>query len=266
MNRIERKFRELKKQKKKALILYITAGDPSLKKDEALVLSFEKEGVDLIELGVPFSDPLADGVVIQEASQRALQKKTTLKKILSLVKNIRKKSEIPILLMSYLNPVLQFGIACFAKEAQKAGVDGLIVPDLPPDEGAAISKELRKKSIDLVYLLAPTSNQKRRTLVGTHSRGFVYYVSLTGVTGTRKKLPDSVYQNIRLAKKSTLLPVCVGFGISSPGQAKTMAAVSDGVIVGSAVVRELGAHPDLSAGEFSKRFVRPFAKALGKGA
>lgn len=264
MNRIDKKFKELKKQKKKTLIIYMTAGDPSLKKNEELILAFEKEGVDLIELGVPFSDPLADGVVIQDASQRALRRKTNLKKILSLVKKVRMKSEIPILLMSYLNPVLQYGIEKFARDAKRGGVDGLIVPDLPPDEGVEVAPILRRHELDLVYLLAPTSDQKRRRLVAHASHGFIYYVSLTGVTGARKALPSEVYKNIRLAKRSASLPVCVGFGISTPEQARAVAAVADGVIIGSAIVRALSHNGGLGAEAFARKFIRPFAKALGK--
>ncbi len=264
MNRIDKKFAQLKKQKKKALIVYLTAGDPSLKKNEELIYALEKDGVDLIELGVPFSDPAADGAVIQEASQRALLKKTNLKKILALVSKIRKKSQIPILLMSYLNPVLQFGLARFAKEAKKCGVDGLIMPDLPPDEGKEISKLMKRQQIDLVYLLAPTSGPKRMKLVTRSSRGFVYYVSLTGVTGARRSLPSTIGENIKLAKKMTSLPVCVGFGISTPEQAKTVSKVSDGVIVGSAIVRALAKNSRVGATLFSHKYVRPFARALGK--
>ncbi len=264
MNRIQKKFQGLKKLKKKALIIYLTAGDPSLKKNEELIYAFEKDGVDLVELGVPFSDPLADGAVIQEASERSLKKKTTLKKILQLVSNVRKKSQMPILLMSYLNPVLQFGLARFADEAKKSGVDGLIIPDLPPEEGKEVSTVMKRKKIDLVYLLAPTSGEKRRRQVTAASRGFVYYVSFTGVTGAARSIASAVHQNISLAKKATRLPVCVGFGISNPAQAKAMSKSADGVIVGSAIVKSLAQNKTLNASRFSSKFVRPFARALGK--
>ena len=264
MNRIEAKFKELKKKKKKALILYMTAGDPSLARNAELITAFEKEGVDLIELGVPFSDPLADGVVIQGASQRALKRGTTLKKILDLVGKIRKKSQLPLLLMSYLNPILNFGLDHFAATARRAGVDGLIVPDLPPEEGKEVSAAMRKHGIYVVYLLAPTSGPARLKLVTRASRGFVYYVSLTGVTGARKALSPEMARNIRLAKKKARMPVCAGFGISTPEQAKAAARAADGVIIGSAIVRALAQYPRLSASQFSRRFVRPFARALGK--
>ena len=243
----------------------MTAGDPSLQKNEALIYSFEKEGVDLIELGVPFSDPLADGPVIQEASQRALKRKTNLVKILKLVSRVRKKSEIPILLMSYLNPILRHGLESFAKAAKKSGVDGVIIPDLPPDEGKDISLVMCRNKIDLVYLAAPTSTKKRVRLIANASKGFIYYVSLTGITGVRRVLPWTLDQNLRAIKKEARLPVCVGFGISDPQQARKAARFSDGVIIGSAVVKALAAHPAINATQFSRQFIRPFVTALGKG-
>lgn len=264
MGRISQKFLKLKKENKKAFIVYLTAGDPSLKQNEALVCEFEKSGVDLIELGVPFSDPLADGPVIQEASNRSLERGTTLAKILKLVESIRQKSQIPILLMSYLNPILSFGLQAFAKQAHKVGVDGLIIPDLPPDEGAEVSKIMRKNSLDLVYLLAPTSPLERVKKVTHASRGFVYYVSMTGVTGSTQKSYYPLKEKIQEAKKYTSLPICMGFGISTPAQAKKMAAISDGVIVGSAIVKAAAQHPKMSAKEFSNKFIAPFSKALGK--
>lgn len=264
MNRIDLKFKELKKEKKKALILFMTAGDPSLKKTGELIPAFEKEGVDLIELGVPFSDPLADGPVIQASSMRSLAHGTTLKKILAVVRAARKKSSVPIIFMSYLNPVLHYGIKRFAREAAAAGVDGLIVPDLPPEEGREIAHEMGRRGLCLIYLLAPTSTLLRRKKVVRASRGFVYYVSLTGVTGIRSKLPAEVRRNIRSAKQVTRLPVCAGFGVSTPEQAKLVAQAADGVIIGSALVRALAAAPHAGAAAFAKKFVRPFARALGK--
>jgi len=264
MGRIENKFSDLKKKKKKALILFMTAGDPSLKKNEALIYAFEKEGVDLIELGVPFSDPLADGPVIQASSQRSLKAHTHLHKILALVARVRKKSQIPILLMSYLNPVLSYGLRNFAQDAKKSGVDGLIVPDLPPEEGKDIARVMRQQGLDLTYLLAPTSTPRRKNLVAHASSGFVYYVSLTGVTGHRKSLPAGLSKSILAAKKGIRLPLCVGFGISTPKQVKALSKTADGIIIGSAVVQSLADHPDFSAARFAEKFVRPLARALGK--
>ena len=264
MNRITKKFKELKARKEKALIVYITAGDPSFKKNEQLIRAFEKDGVDLIELGVPFSDPLADGQVIQEASQRSLKKKTNLVKILTLVSRIRKNSQLPILLMSYLNPILQYGIERFAGSAKKAGVDGVIIPDLPPDEGRNISLTMKSHGVDLVYLLAPTSTMARVKRVAGASHGFIYYVSITGVTGVNRSAPFKVQANIRTIKQNTKLPVCVGFGVSTPERAKKVSQYSDGVIIGSVVVKAIASHPSLDAQELSKRFIRPFVVAMGK--
>jgi len=265
MNRIDAKFRELAARREKALILFITAGDPSLKKNEELALAFEKEGVDFLEIGVPFSDPMADGPVIQAASMRSLAKKTNLRQILELVRRIRRRSELPLLLMSYLNPVLRYGLERFAKDAKAAGVDGLIFPELPPDEGREISATMTKHGIHVVYLLAPTSPPDRVKLVTRASRGFVYYVSITGVTGAaRQKAAPSIVEHLSKARKVSKLPVCVGFGVSTPGDAARMGKISDGVIVGSAIVKAIDANPKLSAGAFAAKFVRPLAAALGK--
>lgn len=265
MNRIEKKFLALKKSKKKALIVFMTAGDPSLAKNEALALAIEKDGVDLLELGVPFSDPLADGPVIQASSQRSLKRGTTLPKILSLVKAIRRKSEMPIALMSYANPIFHYGLKKFALEAKAAGVDGLIIPDLPPEEGIEWMSVLKRSKLDLVFLLAPTSSRARIRSISRHSRGFVYYVSITGVTGVKSTGQQiSIEANIKEVKKNAKIPVCVGFGISTPEQAKKACKTADGVIVGSALVKKLDEKKSMPALSFSKRYVRPFAVALGK--
>lgn len=264
MNRIEQRFARLKKQKGKALIVFLTAGDPGLSKNEALLPVLEKEGVDLIELGVPFSDPLADGPVIQAASQRALSRGVTLEKILRMVRRARKKTSLPLALMSYLNPIAHYGIERFARAAKAAGVDGVIVPDLPPDEGRAIAHTFGKQGLDLVYLLAPTTPSKRQIRISRASRGFVYFVSLTGVTGVRRSLSQPVLAQVRALRRVTKRPVCVGFGVSTPQQAREVSRSADGVIVGSAVVRALAENPKLSASAFAKKFIRPLARALGK--
>ena len=261
-NRIDKKFESLAQAGKKAFIAFITAGDPSLKKTAELVRAFEHEGVDIIELGVPFSDPLADGPVIQAASIRALKKGTDLRQILNLVREIRQNSQIPILLMSYLNPILRMGIDVFSKEAKECGVDGLIVPDLPIEEGAEISEPLKKVNIQLVYLLAPTSTKDRVKEISKSSRGFVYYVSLTGVTGSRQELPKETQANILEAKKHTKIPVCVGFGISSPDQARAVSKSADGVIVGSVIIEQIDKHPHMSAEQFAANFIKPFTIAI----
>jgi tryptophan synthase alpha chain len=264
MNRIDKRFAELKKNKKKALIAFITAGDPSIKRTEALIPALEKEGVDLIEIGVPFSDPLADGPVIQAASTRALAGGVNLSKILAMVGRVREKTSLPLLLMSYLNPIWNYGLEEFAKAARTAGVDGVIIPELPPDEGKEIAKIFRKAGLDLVYLLAPTSPAKRQRLIARASTGFIYFVSVTGVTGVRRNLSSVVLKQVAALRKKVRRPVCIGFGVSTPDQARQAARSADGVIVGSAIVRAFHENRKLGAAAFAKRFVRPLALALGK--
>ncbi len=265
MSRIRRAFAGLKKKKEKALIVFMTAGDPGLSMNERLIHAFEKEGVDLIELGVPFSDPVADGPVIQASSQRALERGTTLKKILAMAGRARKNgARLPLVLMSYYNPILQHGIRRFAADASAKGIDGLIVPDLPPEEARELKADLRRKGIDLIFLLAPTSTAKRRRLVAKASSGFIYYVSVTGVTGARRELPKEIQSQLKEVKKVSRLPVCVGFGVSTPAQAREVARSSDGVIVGSAMVKQIAAHASASASKLARRLARPFVRALGK--
>jgi tryptophan synthase alpha chain len=239
MNRIEEKFRQLRKEGKKALIVYITAGDPNLSTTGKLVLALEKAGVDIIELGIPFSDPLADGPTIQAASQRALAKGVDLKKIFSLVKALRKKTQIPLVFMTYYNPVLQYGLEKFCRACKKTGVDGLIVPDLPFEEAGDLVKSARKNHLDCIFLVAPTSTGQRIRAIAQKSRGFIYYVSLTGVTGARRSLPEDITAHLRQLKRMTKKPLCVGFGISTPAQAKMIARMADGIIVGSAVIKQI---------------------------
>ena len=239
-NRIEKKFKELKKRKKKAFIAFITAGDPNLGMTEKFVLGFEKAGVHIVELGVPFSDPLADGPTIQASSQRALERsKVTLNKILSLVSRIRRKSQIPIALMTYYNPVFHLGEEEFIIKAKQSGVDGIIVPDLPPEEATVLIKTAKKNHLATVFFLSPTTTKERMKKIIQASSGFIYYVSLTGVTGVRRSLPVDIVKNVRLAKRYTTKPICVGFGVSTKSQVKAIAKIADGVIVGSAIVNEI---------------------------
>lgn len=239
MNRIDQKFKELNKRKKKAFIAFITAGDPSLAVTEQLVLALEKAGADIVELGVPFSDPLADGPTIQASSQRALQKGVSLNKILNLVASIRRKSKIPIALMTYYNPVFHFGEREFINKAKQAGVDGIIVPDLPAEEAGGLIKLAKKSDIATIFFIAPTTTTKRIKQIVKKSTGFIYYVSLTGVTGARRELPKEIVSHVRLVKRLTRTPVCVGFGVSTPVQVKAISRFADGVIVGSAIVNEI---------------------------
>jgi tryptophan synthase alpha chain len=239
MTRIERKFRELKKANKKAFIAFITAGYPDLATTGKLMLEFQRLGVDIVELGVPFSDPLADGPVIQEASQYALKRGVNLPRILALVKKMRPKLDLAVCLMTYYNPVFVFGQKKFVRQARMAGVDGLIVPDLPPEEAVELSRLCASSGIDLISFLAPTSSLKRVRKVASRARGFIYYVSLTGVTGERNSLSPDIAANIRRIKRYASVPVCAGFGISSRAQAAEVNRVADGVIVGSAIMRKL---------------------------
>jgi len=237
MNRIDKKFKQLHRERKKAFIAFITCGDPNLATTERLTLEFSRLGVDILELGVPFSDPLADGPTIQAASQRALRNKVNLISIFRLVERLRKKIALPIVLLSYSNIIYHFGIEKFVKQAKAHGVDGVIVPDLPPEEAGDLFKIAKKNKFATIFLLAPTSNKQRIKLVSSKSCGFIYYVSLTGTTGARKKLPKELTKKLRQIKRLTSKPVCVGFGIGSPKQAKAIACVADGVIVGSAIIK-----------------------------
>ena len=237
MNRIEAKFKKLNSDKKKAFIAFITAGYPDLKTTEKLVLGFSKIGVDIVELGVPFSDPMADGPVIQEASQKSLKKGTRLIDILNLVKRVRKATQLPICLMTYFNPVFSFGEEKFASTAEAFGVDGVIIPDLPPDEGAEFIKTCNKYGVDVISFITPTTSEARMKYISKTARGFIYYVSLTGVTGARANLPKDLVTNVRTIKKISKKPVCVGFGVSSRHQVVQVDKIADGVIVGSAIVK-----------------------------
>ena len=239
MNRIDKKFIELKKNHgKKAFLAFVTAGDPDLKTTENIVIALARCGVDIMELGVPFSDPMADGPTIQKASERALKNKVSLEDILRLVKRLRKDTQLPLVLMSYYNPIFKYGTKRFVQDAVRVGVDGVIVPDLPPEEAGDLIDVSRKMDFATIFLLSPTSTKERIRLIARESTGFIYYVSLTGVTGAREKLPErELFSNINEIKRYTTKPVCAGFGISKPEQARRLCRVSDGVIVGSAIVR-----------------------------
>lgn len=237
MNRIDKKFAELKKRRQKAFIAFITAGDFGLTTTKKLVLEFDKRGVDMIELGVPFSDPVADGPTIQASSERALKRGTRLQDIIKMVGELRKSTDIPIVLMGYYNPVLKYGIKKFVSNCVRGGVDGVIVPDLPPDEADELRAAAKKTGFATIFLLSPTSTPGRIKLVSKRSKGFIYYVSLTGITGARAKLPAELTSRLRLIKRYTNKPVCAGFGVSRPAQVREIAGAADGVIVGSAIVK-----------------------------
>ncbi|WP_447597870.1 tryptophan synthase subunit alpha [Nitrospira sp. Nam80] len=237
MSRLEATFGRLKADGHKALVAYIMAGDPTLHETERLVIELERAGADVIELGVPFSDPIADGPVIQQAADRALKSGTSLRKILASVAHVRTMTQIPIVLMAYYNTIYAFGAGEFCREAVKAGVDGLIVPDMPPDEADPLTDPAGEAGLNLIFLLAPTSTAARRGLVAKRSRGFLYYVSLTGITGSRLRDVAGVADNVKRIKQHSRLPVMVGFGVATPEDAARVAQVADGVIVGTAIVR-----------------------------
>ena len=263
MNRIDQKFKELRQAKKKAFIAFITAGDPDLHTTEALVLALEKAGADIVELGVPFSDPLADGPTIQAASYRSLQKGTTLAKILATVKRIRLSSDVPIALMTYYNPVFHFGEKAFVKQAKAAGVDGVIIPDLPVEEAGDLRAYAMKADLATIFFVAPTTTAARLRPVVEATTGFIYYVSVAGVTGARQAVASEIEAKIRLVKALTDKPVCVGFGVSTPEQARVISRVADGVIVGSAIVQEIQKHA--AASDLASRvgsFVATLVKAI----
>ena len=236
MNRIDGKFQQLKDRGQAALIPFVIAGVPDLQVTEALVLKMTESGADMIELGVPFSDPLADGPTIQAASQRALKNGTNLKEIFLLSKKMNGIS-VPLILMTYFNPVIRFGLKVFVERCKESGIDGVIIPDLPPEEAGLWVKEARSVDLDTIFLTAPTSPPERIRLVNQWSRGFIYHVAVTGVTGTRKELPESLERDVRRVKKNSDKPVAVGFGISTPEQAKEVSRFADGIIVGSAIIR-----------------------------
>jgi tryptophan synthase alpha chain len=257
-NRIDQAFARLKAQGRKGLIPFLAAGDPSLDITEALVAEFEARGADIVELGVPFSDPLADGVVNQRAYQRALHAGINLSRILESVSRIRARSDIPIVLMSYINPIHRYGLQRFPSAARDAGVDGLIVSDCPPEEMGELHVALTGAGVHPILLIAPTSPARRISLISGKSGGYIYYVSLRGVTGPRDRLPEDLAVGVGRVRALTKVPLAVGFGISTPEQARAVAELADAVIVGSAVVatveRSLGASDLVArAGEFVGR-------------
>lgn len=237
MTRIGKKFAELKKQQGKALVTFVTAGDPDLALTERLIPAMAAAGADIIELGMPFSDPMADGPTIQLASERALAGGTTLAAILAMVKRVRQVCQVPILLMGYYNPVYIFGPERFCREAAAAGVDGVLLVDLPPEEAGEFSRLAKSAGVDLISLLTPTSDPSRIDRVKKVGTGFIYYVSVAGVTGARTTVATDIGSMVDLIRTRVSLPVAVGFGISTPEQAAQVAGAADGVVVGSALVK-----------------------------
>lgn len=248
MTRISETFAALRSRGEVALIPYITAGDPDLATTFHLVHELARQGADLIELGVPFSDPMADGPTHQRAAERALRSGTSIARVLDLAQNLRRTLTVPLILFTYYNPVFRYGGERFARDARQAGVDGVLCVDLPPEEADELKRETDRQDLDLIFLLAPTSSLSRVRTVLTRARGFVYYVAVTGVTGARATLPPDLGEMVRRIRAISPVPVGVGFGISSPEQAAEVASVADAVIVGSALSQILETHggqPDL---------------------
>ncbi len=244
MRRIGERFVERRRQGRPAFVAFLTAGDPSLERTVRAAAELEAAGADVLELGVPFSDPLADGPVIQRSSERALRRGVTLATVLDLVRRIRAESALPLLLFSYFNPLLQHGLARLAGEAKEAGADAVLVTDLPPEEAADWVAAARAAELDTVFLASPTSPEERLRAVAEASRGFVYAISRTGVTGERHSLSAEARPLVERLRALTDVPVALGFGLSTPEQVAEAAGVADGVVVGSALVRFLEEHPE----------------------
>ena len=251
---------------RKALVVYISAGDPTLDATRSLAVALEKAGVDILELGVPFSDPLADGVVNQLAAARALAAGSTVRGVLDCVREIRRTSQLPIVLYTYMNPIYRYGFEAFHRDAEAAGVDGLLILDLPPDEDAQNAELSQSTSLKRIRLIAPTTPESRIAELTKGASGFIYYVSREGVTGERAEVATSIDDRVAAIRKTTDLPIAVGFGISTPEHVRQVAKSADGVVVGSAIVKRIGEwghEPDLV--ERMADFVRPLAEATKVG-
>ncbi|WHH59596.1 tryptophan synthase subunit alpha [Petroclostridium sp. X23] len=238
MTRIEKKFEILKQNSQKALITYITAGDPDVQTTKRLVLEMERNGADIVEIGIPYSDPVADGPVIERAAQRALEKKIKIKDIMNMVRELRKETQIPLLYLLYFNCMLQYGIEKFIIECSEIGLDGLIIPDLPFEESEEIRELASKYDVNIISLITPTSKERIKK-IAQHAKGFIYCVSSTGVTGTRQKFETNFLDFMNEISKYSDTPKAIGFGISSPQQVKELKDYCEGVIVGSAIVKRV---------------------------
>lgn len=261
MNKINEVFKRLKSENKKAFIPYITCGDPSLMITEDLVKGLSDAGADIIELGIPFSDPLADGPTIQRAILRSLSKGCTVKKVFTMVNKVKKEIIVPIVYMTYYNVIFNYGVQKFVKDAKKYGASGVIVPDLPIEEASELIRAGRKEDFCVIQLVSPTTSLERFKKIEKLSTGFIYYVSLTGVTGTRKTFPLEIKKRVNTFKKNTTKPICVGFGVSDNKQAEKMSSFSDGVIVGSAIIKIIEKNIN-NKNQILKK-VKSFASSLG---
>jgi tryptophan synthase alpha chain len=257
MSRLESVFKQINH---KALIAYVTVGYPNIEATLKVVPLLADCGCDIVELGIPFSDPMADGATIQHASFKALEKGVNTARCLDIAKKLNKNTNVPLVFMTYYNPVYQYGLKKFCSDCVAAGIDGLIIPELPPEEGDELGNLASKSGVDIIYLLAPTSAEERIKLVARKSRGFIYLVSIAGVTGTRSELPPDLGKFILKVKQFAKLPVCVGFGISTPKQAAQVAKTADGVIIGSKLIQLL--ETDDTAMTATQSFIRETRKAL----
>jgi len=263
--RISAAFETAASENRAALVGYLTAGDPTPAHTAGLVLALARGGADLIELGVPFSDPIADGPVIQRGAERALKAGTSVRKVLEIAREIRKTSSVPLVLFTYLNPIMRYGLDALAKDAAAAGIDGCLLTDVSVEEAETYVNAMRAHGLDTVFLAAPTSTERRRELVGKYSTGFVYLVSRTGVTGEQASVSNEVGSLVGEMRKSTSLPLAVGFGISNAAQVHEVAKLADGVVVGSAIVRFIEAHAaDADLNDKLEAFTRDLASGLKK--
>lgn len=263
MNRIEERFAQLKREGKKAFIVYIGAGDPNLATTRQLALAFDEAGVDVLELGVPFSDPLADGLVNQLAAQRGLESGTTPPKLLETIATIRRESQIPVVLYIYFNLIHRVGMERFISDAAKAGVDGLLVLDLPPEESDNYESLMKRAGLCQIYLVAPTTPEDRMASIVKRGAGFIYYISREGVTGMQSQVASNLAEQVAKIRAHTALPLAVGFGVSNPEQAGLVARAADGVVVGSAIVNQIAQHGKTAdlVGKVSE-FVKSLAQAV----
>jgi tryptophan synthase alpha chain len=263
MGRIEKKFSELKQRGEAALIPFVTAGDPDLGATLEILLAVERGGADLIELGIPFSDPTADGPTIQRSSERALANKLSLPKIFSMIRKFRRRSELPLILFGYFNPVFHYGLESFCRQAVAAGADGVLCVDLPPEESGELKQWSDALGLDVIFLLSPTSGAERIREVARHGSGFIYYVSVTGVTGARATFEEHLRGQVARIRRSTALPVGVGFGISTPEQAAWISGFADAAAVGSALVQTIeAAKGRKQKAESARQFVARLKSAM----
>jgi len=262
MSRLAQRLTALKASGSKALVTFITAGDPDLNTTEESILLLEEAGADIIELGVPFSDPMADGPTIQLSSERALSSGTTLAAILETVRSVRTKTNIPIILMGYLNPIHAYGYEAFCRDAARAGVDGVLLVDMPPEEAGEFLAGANAHDLNVIFLLTPTSDASRIETVNRLGRGFIYYVTVTGVTGARQEVSATLSQELGAINSKVALPIMAGFGISTPEQAASVAALADGVVVGSAIVKLFQQHSGALLQQELSSFVRALKRAI----